>query len=131
VCASGPSRGMQGSWQYFCSTNVKLWEVAINVERGGSGGGLLELERTIDRSKITYRNRKAMFLADVGRGLARETKTQAEAVRWLRRAEEAGPQLIRNHPPARETVAFLLNRARANAGGRELRGMAARMGVPH
>jgi transcriptional regulator with XRE-family HTH domain len=122
---------MQGSWQYFCRTNVRLWELAIDVERGDSGGGVLELERGIDQSKITYRNRKAMFLADVGRGLAREPKTRDEAVRWLRRAEEAGPQLIRNHPPTRETVAFLLNRARADAGGRELRGMAARMGVPH
>jgi transcriptional regulator with XRE-family HTH domain len=122
---------MKRSWQYFCPTNVKLWELAIDVERGDSGGRLLELERAIDRSKITYRNRKAMFLADVGRGLAREPKTQVEAVRWLRRAEEAGPQLIRNHPPTRETVAFLLNRARVNAGGRELRGMAARMGMPH
>jgi hypothetical protein len=50
----------------------------------------------------------------------------AEAVRWLRRAEDAGPQLIRNHPPTREAVARLLNRARAEASGRELRGMAGR-----
>jgi hypothetical protein len=122
---------MKHNWQYFCRTNVRLWELAIDVERGDSGGGVLELERTIDQSKIVYRDRRACFMADVGRGLAREPKTRDEAVRWLRRAEEAGPQLIRNHPPTRETVAFLLNRARADAGGRELRGMAARMGVPH
>ena len=30
-----------------------------------------------------------------------------------------------------ETVAYLLNRARAAAGGRELGGMAARIGLPH
>lgn len=67
----------------------------------------------------------------MGRGLAREKGTRAEAVRWLRRAEEAAPQRIRNSAPTRETVAYLLNRSRAAAGGRELRGMAARMGMPH
>jgi hypothetical protein len=52
-------------------------------------------------------------------------------VRWLRRAEDTAPQWIRNSPTVREAVAYLLNRARAAAGGRELRGMAARMGVLH
>jgi transcriptional regulator with XRE-family HTH domain len=120
-----------GNWQSFSQTNVRLWRIAIGVERGESGGTVLELARTVDQSKITYRNRRACFLADVGRGLAREPKMRNDAVRWLRRAEEAGPQLIRNHPPSRETVAYLMNRALADAGGRELRGMAARMGVSH
>jgi hypothetical protein len=122
---------MKGNWQSFCPTNVALWNVAIGVERGESGGAVLELARTVDQSKVAYRNRRAVFLADVGRGLAREPKMRSEAVQWLRRAEETGPQLIRNHPPACETVGYLLQRARADAGGRELRGMAARMGLPH
>ncbi|HUY46322.1 MAG TPA: helix-turn-helix transcriptional regulator [Streptosporangiaceae bacterium] len=122
---------IRGNWQSFSQTNVRLWNVAIGVERGESGGTVLDLAGEVDESKITYRNRQACFLADVGRGLAREPRTRTEAVRWLRRAEDAGPQLIRNHPPTREAVAYLLNRARADAGGRELRGMAARMGVPH
>jgi hypothetical protein len=67
----------------------------------------------------------------VGRGLAREKITRAEAVRWLCKADAAAPQYIRNYPPARETVTYLLGRATASAGGRELRGMAARMGIPH
>jgi hypothetical protein len=33
--------------------------------------------------------------------------------------------------PVRETVAYLLIRARIDAGGRELRGVAARMGMTH
>jgi transcriptional regulator with XRE-family HTH domain len=122
---------IKGNWQSFSQTNVALWSVAIGVERGESGGTVLDLARTVDQSKITYRNRQACFLADVGRGLAREPRTRGEAVRWLRRAEDAGPQLIRNHPPTCETVGYLLNRARADTGGRELRGMAARMGLPH
>jgi transcriptional regulator with XRE-family HTH domain len=122
---------IRGNWQHFSQTNVRLWSVAIGVERGESGGTVLDLAKNVDQSKISYRNRQACFLADVGRGLAREPRMRADAVRWLRRAEDAGPQLIRNHPPTREAVGYLLNRARAEAGGRELRGMASRMGVPH
>jgi transcriptional regulator with XRE-family HTH domain len=122
---------IRGNWQSFSQTNVRLWNVGIIVERGESGGTVLDMARTVDQSKITCRDRLAPFLADVGRGLAREPRMRGDAVRWLRRAEDAGPQLIRNSAPARETVAYLLNRARTDAGGRELRGMAARMGVAH
>jgi transcriptional regulator with XRE-family HTH domain len=76
-------------------------------------------------------SRRADFCADVGRGLAREPTTRGQAIRWLRRAEEAAPQWIRNSAAVRESVSYLLNRARAEAGGRELRGMAARTGIPH
>jgi hypothetical protein len=75
--------------------------------------------------------RRVGFLADLGRGLAHEPRTRGQAVRWLRQAEDAAPQRIRNSPAVQETVAYLLNRATAAAGGRELRGMAARMGIPH
>jgi transcriptional regulator with XRE-family HTH domain len=122
---------LAGNWQSFCQTNVNLWRVAVSVERGESGGAVLELAQRVDPSRVTVRTRRASYLADVGRGLAREQKTSAAAVQWLRQAEEAGPQHIRNHPATRETVAYLLNRAARSAGGWELRGMAARMGVPH
>jgi hypothetical protein len=105
--------------------------VAIGVERGESGGAVLDMASGIDQTKVAWRTREASFLADVGRGLARESKSRGDAVRWLRRAEDTAPQHIRNHPATRETVAYLLGRATASAGGRELRGMAARMGVPH
>lgn len=122
---------MTGSWGSFCDTNVRLWTVAIGVERGESGKAVLGLAATVDQRRVARRNRRASFLADVGRGLAREPATRAEAIRWLRRAEETAPQLIRNSPPVRETVAHPLSRARTEAAGRELRGMAARMGVRH
>lgn len=120
---------MKGNWQYFSQTNVRIWDVAIGVERGESGGTVLDMAGNVDQSKITYRDRRACFMADVGRGLAREPRMRTDAVRWLRRAEDAGPQLIRNHPPTREAVGYLLTRTRAEAGGRKLRGMAARMGT--
>jgi len=122
---------MAGNWQSFCSTNVAIWRLSLAVERGEGGGKIAELAREVDERKITSRSRQAAFLVDVGRGLAREPKAKAEAVSWMRRAEDAGPQYMRNCAPARETVAYLLGRATATAGGRELRGMAARMGIPH
>lgn len=120
------------NWQSFSATNATIWHVTIGVELGRSGGGVLELAEGVAVEKIDKRSsRRADFFADVGRGLAREPKTRTEAVRWLRQAEEAAPQRVRNSVAVRETVAYLLNRARAESGGRELRGMAARMGVPH
>jgi transcriptional regulator with XRE-family HTH domain len=120
------------NWQSFSATNVNIWQITVGVERGESGGGILELARNVTLDRLDPKaTRRASFMADVGRGLSRDQKTQVEAVHWLRQAEEAAPQRIRNSAPVRETVAYLLNRARAAAGGRELRGMAARMGLPH
>jgi transcriptional regulator with XRE-family HTH domain len=121
---------MQGNWQYFSSTNVAIWRLVVSVERGETGN-TLKLASQVQHDKLTVRARKADFLAETGRGLAREARTSVEAVRWLRRAEETAPQRVRNSSAARETVGYLLTRARAEAGGRELRGMAARMGVAH
>jgi len=120
------------NWQSFSAANVGIWRVTVGVERGESGGRVLELAAGVNLDLFEPKvSRRANFLADVGRGLAREPRTRGEAVRWLRRAEDAAPQRIRNSASVWETVAFLLSRARADAGGRELRGMAARMAVPH
>lgn len=116
----------------FSATNVSIWRVAVNVERGYGGTGVLRLAEQVDLGKLEgRRGRRAMFLADVGRGLVRERQTRREAVRWLRRAEDSAPQMIRNGRAVRGQVSFLLDRAVSAAGGQELRGMAARMGVPH
>jgi transcriptional regulator with XRE-family HTH domain len=120
------------TWQSFSRTNVSAWRIAISVEGGGSGTAMLELAKDVNLDLFEPRSsRRAGILADVSRGLAREPRTRGEAVRWLRRAEDASPQRIRNSAAAHETVAYLLNRATAATGGRELRGMAARMGLPH
>lgn len=120
------------SWMAFSATNVGIWRVAVSVERGYSGTAVLRLADKVDESKLVGRQgRRAAFLADVGRGLAREPQMQRDAIRWLRRAEDTAPQWIRNSPAVRGTVTYLLNRATTAAGGPELRGMAARMGVPH
>lgn len=120
------------NWQSFSMTNVNIWRVSVGVERGEAGPAMLKLGERVTLDGLEPKSsRRADFFADMGRGLAREPRTRAEAVRWLRRAEDAAPQRIRNSAPVREAVAYLLNRARATAGGPELRGMAARMGLPH
>lgn len=117
------------NWKSFCQTNVSLWRIAAAVERGESGGTVLKLASDVRQDKLTVANRRAMFFSDVGRGLAREPRMRDQAVRWLRRAEDAAPQLIRNNAPTRETVIYLRDRALSSTA-RELRGMAARMGIP-
>lgn len=120
------------NWQSFSPTNVNIWRVTVGVERGEAGGAVRKLAEQVNLDRLEGKSsRRASFFADVGCGLAREPQTRTEAVRWLRRAEETAPQRIRNSASVRETVAYLLNRATVAAGGRELRGMAARMGLPH
>jgi transcriptional regulator with XRE-family HTH domain len=120
------------AWHSFSRTNVGVWRVAVGVERGDAGQRVLDLASRVDVARLaTRKSRLASFRCDVSRGLARDPRTSAEAVWWLRQAEETAPQRVRNSAAARETVAYLMTRATARAGGRELRGMAARMGVPH
>lgn len=119
-----------GNWQQFSMTNVRIWEVAIAVEHGERGGRVQELAQRVNDDRLEASSiRRASLYADVGRGLARDRRTHDEAVRWLRQAEGVSPQRIRNSGPVRDTVEVLLERSVGN--GRELRGMAARMGIPH
>ncbi len=120
------------NWGAFSKTNVGVWQVSLATERGESGAALLEVAEAVDEDRLQpRRGRHAVFLADVGRGLARDKRTRDEAVRWLRHAERVAPHKIRNSAAVHETVATLLTQAKATGVGRELRGMAARMGMAH
>jgi hypothetical protein len=113
IAARVPDQPMD-TWQSFSTTNVNIWRVSVGVERGEAGAAMLKLAEPVTLDGLDQRSsRRADFLADMGRGLARDPRTQADAVRWLRQAEDAAPQRIRNSAPVRETVAYLLNRARA------------------
>ncbi|GAA4242603.1 helix-turn-helix transcriptional regulator [Actinomadura meridiana] len=120
------------NWGAFSSSNVGVWKVSLATERGESGGTLLELAQDVDEDVIApRRGRHASFLADVGRGLARDKKTRSQAEQWLLRAERVAPHKIRNSGAVGETVAVMLQQSYGAAVGRELRGLAARIGVPH
>jgi transcriptional regulator with XRE-family HTH domain len=113
---------------HFGPTNVAAWRVAIAVEVG-EGGKVAEITRRMDMSFLGNGRRRAHFYIDLGRGFAQARGKDAEALAALREAERQAPELVRAHPLARETVAAMLQRARSVAGGRDLRGLAYRLGV--
>lgn len=120
------------SWRGFSATNVNIWRISVGIERGETGAPVLKAADRVDVSKLAvWPSRKACLFADVGRGLARDKKTKQEAEHWLLRAEKIAPQRIRNDAKVHETVAVLLEQVKDAAVSRELRGMAARMGIPH
>ncbi|WP_327046814.1 helix-turn-helix domain-containing protein [Microbispora sp. NBC_01189] len=120
------------NWGAFSASNVAVWRVALAVERGEGSGAVLRLAQRVNEGTIAARRgRHATFLADVGRGLARDPRMREEALRWLRRAEAVAPHKVRNDVRVRETVAVMLEQVRAASLGRELRAMASRMGLPH
>ncbi|MBI3686022.1 MAG: hypothetical protein HY241_01570 [Actinobacteria bacterium] len=79
---------------------------------------------------IPYAARRASFWADLGRAHA-ALGHDDQAVVALRRAEHLAPLRVRLHPLVREAVAGMVGRAQRAAVGRDLRGLAYRMGVPH
>ncbi|BBG03117.1 MULTISPECIES: helix-turn-helix domain-containing protein [Pseudonocardia] len=113
--------------QHFGPRNVAVWRVAMAVEVGEIDR-VPELAEAVDVEALPL-GRRAWFLMDVGRGLAAQRGRETVAVDTLRQAEELAPQLVHANPFVRETVADLLRRARRDAGGRELRGIAYRMGM--
>jgi hypothetical protein len=115
---------------WFGPTNVGIWRMAVAVE-SGDGGRASEIAKSVDPRVIPSANRQADYYAELGRGLAQDRKNDRAALQALRRAEELSPHRVRSNPLARDVVSSMLTRARREAGGRELRGMAYRMGIPH
>ncbi|MGH3911512.1 MAG: helix-turn-helix domain-containing protein [Pseudonocardiaceae bacterium] len=113
---------------YFGPDNVGIWRMAIAVELGEPGRAR-ELARQVNLAQVPSPTRQAMFWADLGRGMAQERTNRDDAVGALLRAEKIAPQRIRTNPFVRETIGDLMRRAQREAVGRELRGMAYRMGL--
>ncbi|MGH3623118.1 MAG: hypothetical protein ACRDQ5_15200 [Sciscionella sp.] len=66
---------------------------------------------------------------DLGRSMLFEAKTRDQGLAALLKVETLAPQQVRNDVFVHEAVADQLRRARSDAGARELRGLAWRMGV--
>ncbi|MGH4007548.1 MAG: helix-turn-helix domain-containing protein [Pseudonocardiaceae bacterium] len=118
-----------GSWAdlQFGPTKVGTWKAKIALELREPGQAL-EAAKTV-HPELLHTVQQAEFWAEVGRALVSEKKTRDKAVRVLVHAEQLAPQRIRHDLFVRETVTDLLRQARRDAGGRELRGLAWRMGV--
>jgi transcriptional regulator with XRE-family HTH domain len=117
-------------WFMFGPANVALWRVTTALELGDPSTAI-QFARTINLDMVLARSRRAGFLTDYGRALASDRRIP-EAVDVFRQAERLNPDSVRNSPLAREAVQGMLLRERRAAGDRNLRGLAARMGVvPH
>lgn len=115
-------------WLGFGPTNVGLWRMAASLENGDHehATGIAE---SLNPAEHPDTERQAAYWVDYGRALARRRGRRDDAVKALRTAEKLLPVRVIRNPFARETVAELIRRARKDAGGRELRGLAYRMGV--
>ena len=112
----------------FGPTNVEQWRMSLALE-SGEAGRAVELSRSIRPEAIISTSRRAAFHIDVGNALAAGRRNDAEALAQFVCAERVAPQRVRLSPMVRETVGAMLRRARADAGGDALRGLAARVGI--
>ena len=119
-----------GDWAglWFGPTNVGVWRTSLAVELGDHGQAIAAAA-AVHPELLPGTSRQAEFLGDFGRALVAEKKTREKGLRILIHAEKIAPQRIRQDMFVRETVSDLLRQARRDAGGRELRGLAWRMGV--
>ena len=118
-----------GTWAnlWFGPTSVGFYRTSVALEIGQHGQALQAAKAV--HPELLPNRRQTEFWAKVGRALAAEKKTRDKAVRVLAQAERLAPQRMRHDVFVREAVAGLLRTARRDAGGRELRGLAWRLGV--
>ncbi|GAA2639019.1 helix-turn-helix domain-containing protein [Paractinoplanes durhamensis] len=114
-----------GLW--FGPTNVGIWQVGIEVD-GDDPGHAAEVARATDPAAIPAGFRQVFYYADTARALARLRKDR-EAIRYLLIAERIAPQHVHTSAVVQETTRALLERARRQTGGSELRGLCERMQV--
>jgi transcriptional regulator with XRE-family HTH domain len=123
-----PETGDNFGWLHFSAEATDIWRVSLGAELG-EGSKVAEYARSVRSETIEGKARRAAFLKDVGCALVSEKRTWEKGVQILSQAEQTAPQLIRNNPFVRDAVSAQLRRARRDAGGRELRGLAWRMGI--
>ncbi len=120
-----------GTWAHlwFGPTSVGIWKTALALERREPGQAL-EVAKTVHPELFPRNVRQAESWSLVGRALVAAGKTtRAPGIRVLLHAEQLAPHRIRIDLLLREVVAGLLRHARRDASGRELRGLAWRMGI--
>lgn len=109
--------------------NVGVWRMSIALE-AGEHADAVKIATTVKVDALPSPTRKSAYYREYGRALARLPKRRDDAVMMLRQAERISPARIHRHPFMRSVLAELLARAKRDAVGRELRGMAYRAGLP-
>jgi hypothetical protein len=113
----------------FGPTNVGIWRMAAAVEAGDHERAAT-IGEGLNPRVHPNRSRQAAYWIDYGRALARLRGRHDAAVMALRRAEVVSPLHTLRNPFVRDVLGELMARARRDAVGRELRGMAYRAGLP-
>jgi transcriptional regulator with XRE-family HTH domain len=113
---------------WFGRANVGIWRATIGHEFG-DGPKVAEQAREVRVDAIPSTCRRAEFHCEVGRSLLSTPKTRDQGLSLLLRAETLAPQRVHADVFVREAVADQLRIARRDAGGRELRGLAWRLGI--
>ena len=115
------------AFELFGVSNVGVWRTSLAVEAGNAERAL-EYASTVEPRALASNNRRGALAMEAGRALAMQGK-DARAVAAFRRAEALSPAQVLNNPLLRELVRNMLDEARRKSGGRELRGLAWRMGL--
>jgi transcriptional regulator with XRE-family HTH domain len=115
------------AWELFGPANVGVWRTTLAVEAGEAGKALAYADRVEPRDLASH-NRRASLRLEKARAFAMLGK-ETQAIAELRQAERLSPAQTRNQPLIRELVTDMLTRARREAGGRDLRGLAWRMNL--
>jgi transcriptional regulator with XRE-family HTH domain len=126
--AAERTSGTNAFWMNFSKTNVNQWRISIALEADDPIRAA-EVAAQVRLDDIPARSRKVAFLIDHARALHALRGHDADVVKLLHKAEKLGPTRTRKSVWAREIVSEMLLRARRDAGGRELRGLADRMGM--
>jgi transcriptional regulator with XRE-family HTH domain len=118
------------AWELFGVSNVGVWRTSMAVEAGNAERAL-EYASRVEPRALASANRRGALLMERGRAHAMlgGAEHTAKAIKAFRAAERMSPAQVQNSPLVRETVGHLLNQAQRTAGGKELRGLAWRMGI--
>jgi hypothetical protein len=101
-----------------------VWLTSLAVEAGNAGQAL-EYASVVEPRALASGNRRAALRMEKARAYAMLGGKAREAVTELRAAEKLSPAQVHGSPLVREMVRQLLD----DAGGRELLGLAWRLGV--
>lgn len=124
---AGPLGDQPDAFELFGPANVGVWRTSFAVEAGNAEQALTYAD-AVQPQLLASSNRRAALLLEKARANAM-LSNDADAVREIRQAERLSPAQTRHHPLIRELVTDLLTRARREAGGRDLRGIAWRMNL--
>lgn len=115
------------AWELFGPANVGVWRTSLAIEAGEAEDALTYAGQVEPRDLASH-NRRAGLRLEKARAYAM-LGNDSQAVQEMRQAERMSPAQTRNNPLIRDLVQDMLTRARREAGGRDLRGLAWRMNL--